>query len=466
MRVCRLEEGRVYDLREEVGRHCDGVQEAELREAVAFMRNQVEEFASTFRERARELFGFSMRLEAPPPRVIRGKLFSGFWSGVFVYAPRGGAREEPIHIVIEPRVENYDGMLSLIEETLFRFDSFLLLTQAIPLVSPTLLSIDAVRRVLLEAQLLLEKEPKLLSQLVAGESGELLDVHVGSRGAVYRAFHMRRHFNLSLALSLAVAARSVARALAAAEEVLKSLEGGAETRKGLLEAIRRYASRARSYLASLLSDEFIAHSLFSLEAVDVGEIDVERYWHVVHAARTVGRSAQWSEGFLGRSRQFLLPSTKIYELYVYAALVKALEGKCGRGAPKGGLALCIGTSKLFFNHYPGDLSRVIVRLTGAVPSPDIFYLDGRLAAPVECKYRELEGLRLRLGDAERLLSYLADSSRDERLKAVVVSLAAPETRCVRAGINGKEVEVCFAEVDPDKGEAEDQAEQVLSLLTN
>jgi len=109
---------------------------------------------------------------------------------------------------------------------------------------------------------------------------------------------------------------------------------------------------------------------------------------------------------------------------------------------------------------------VIVRLTGAVPSPDIFYLDGRLAAPVECKYRELEGLRLRLGDAERLLSYLADSSRDERLKAVVVSLAAPETRCVRAGINGKEVEVCFAEVDPDKGEAEDQAEQVLSLLTN
>jgi Holliday junction resolvase len=277
---------------------------------------------------------------------------------------------------------------------------------------------------------------------------------------------MRRHPNLSLAISLAVAARSVARALAAAEEVLKSLGGGAEKRKGLLEAIKRYASRARSYLASLLSDEFIAHSLFSLEAADVGEIDVERYWHVVHAARTVGRSAQWSEGFLGRSRQFLLPSTKIYELYVYAALVKALEGKYGRGAPKGRLALRIGTSKLFFNHYPGDLSRVIARITGAVPSPDIFYLDERLAAPVECKYRELEGLRLRLGDAERLLSYLADSSRDERLKAVVVSLAALETRCVRASINGKEVEVCFAEVDPDKGEAKDQAERVLSLLTS
>jgi hypothetical protein len=472
IRACLLEEGKAYDLQEATGKQCIGVREEELREAIAFMRNQVEEFSSTFREKSKRLFRFAMRLDAPPPRVVRSKLYSGFWSGVFIYSPQYGAEKEPIYIVIEPKVKNYNGMLSLIDETLSRFDQFLLLTHTIPLVSPTLFSIDAIRRVLLEAQLLLEREPKLLSQLMASEGGELLDVHIGNRGAVYRAFQMRRHLNLSLALSLAVAMKSTASALAtiantitATEEVLRSLPSDVKTSKGLIEAVKSYVSRTRSYLASLLSDEFISHSLFSLEALYDGEIDFEKYWHILHAARRLGRSAQRSKGFLGRSMQFLLPSTKIYELYVYAALVKALERKYGRST-EDGLALRIGTSKLFFNHYTSDHSRMIVSLTGAVPSPDIFYQDKRIAAPVECKYRKLEGWKLHLGDAERLLSYLADSSRNEKLKAVVVSLSVPKPEPVKARIYGKEAEVCFAEVNPDTGKAEDQAKQVLSLISD
>ena len=486
MRVCLLEEGKVYDLREVVGSRCRDVEERELGESITFMRAQIEGFSRLFRRKSKMSFGFSVRLDAPAPRVVGGKLFSGFWSGVFVYSPRSsssGAGGEPIYIVIEPRVKNYHGMLSLIEEVLFSFGDFQLLTHAAPLLSPTLLSLDAIRSVLLEVQLLLEREPKLLSQLVASESGEFLDVSVGGRGIAYKALSMRRQLNFSLALSLAVAARSTANALGGCKSILGELgsaleelrseqgsaQGDGKAGESLLKAIEKYVLRMKSYLSALLSDEFIAYSLSSLDAVGIDEIGLEKYWHVVHAARAVGRSTQWSESYFGRSRQFLLPSTKVYELYVYAALVDALrrelEGdfveECGT------LALCIGGTELFFNHYPERFSKIIRAISRATPSPDIFYSADRLAAPIECKYRELGDPKLRLGDAERLLSYLADSSKDEKLKAIVVSLSATTPGCVKASIDGRKMEVCFAEMNPDKpGERESQAQQILSLLTS
>jgi len=128
------------------------------------------------------------------------------------------------------------------------------------------------------------------------------------------------------------------------------------------------------------------------------------------------------------------------------------------------LALQVGSSKLFFNHYPEEFSRIIKKLSGATPSPDIFYSYDQLGVPIECKYRELNGSKLNLGDAERLLSYLADSSRNEKLKAVVVALSA-RRNVEETSINGKRVEVFFTEINPEKSNAE-HVQHVLSFLTN
>lgn len=468
MKVCVLKEGAVYDIRRVV-RESVGVEERELREAVTFAREQIEEFSRVFRRETRRTFGFGVRLDAPAPRVRGSKLFSGFWSGVFVYSPQGSrAGGEPIYIIVKPRIKNYHRMLDFIEKTLFSFSDFLLLTYAIPSLSPTFLSIDLIRRILLELQLLLDREPKLFSELMVGDSGELLDFSVCERGVAYNALVMRRRLNTPLAFSLAVAMRNIASALSSCETVLRDLTSVLSDTAGeeLLEVIESYTLRIKSFLRSLLSDEFIAYSLYSLEAVDINRVDLEKYWYVAHSSRIIGRSAQWSESFLGKSKQFLLPSTKIYELYVYAVLIDALRNELGGNQVEesGILALQVGSSKLFFNHYPEEFSRIIKKLSGAIPSPDIFYSYDQLGVPIECKYRELNGAKLNLGDAERLLSYLADSSRNEKLKAVVVALSA-RRNVEETSINGKRVEVLFTEINPEKSNAE-HVQHVLSFLAN
>ena len=154
----------------------------------------------------------------------------------------------------------------------------------------------------------------------------------------------------------------------------------------------------------------------------------------------------------------MLPSTKIYELFVYANIVKQIGGRveeiCGSR-----LALKVNSSRLYFNHYPRTMLRLIKDLTKRIPSPDILYVSKDLTIPIECKYRDLSKRKLRLGDAERLLSYIVDASRNGDFTTIITSLSKPREKEVKTSIDGRNIKVVFVEFNPNT-----KIENIASIL--
>lgn len=77
MKYCVLEEGRILSLREAL-RSCSGVSSEELVKALKDLEDSIQLFKQRFHEESRKIFGFGIRLEAPPPRIRGEVLFTGF----------------------------------------------------------------------------------------------------------------------------------------------------------------------------------------------------------------------------------------------------------------------------------------------------------------------------------------------------------------------------------------------------
>jgi len=417
----------------------------ELRKALIDLEDSIQRFKRSFSNASRKLFGFRVRLEAPAPRVLGETIYTGFWSGIYEYMPYEDG--EPMYIVIEPRVERYYEMLRDIQETLYSYRDFQLLIEIAPAMHSSIIALEAIRKLLYEVQNLVDREPKYIATRVSDDSGEYVEVLMGARGAEVKPYTIRKTLNESLAFAVAVALSSDAKAIQRIRDMAREAEKlvGKST---ILKAVEEYINQLSQFLKLLLSEEFVAYSLSKIDVVDFERVDLERYWYVLYTSRLVSLAAHGARESFGSLRIFMLPSTKIYELFVYANIVKQLGDRVEEvlGAR---LALRVGVAKLYFNHYPKKMSRLIKSLTKRIPQPDIFYTSKSLSAPIECKYRYLNGQRLLLGDAERLLGYIVDASKDKDLTAIVAALSKPVENEVRTNINGKDVRIVFAEFSPD-----------------
>jgi len=417
----------------------------ELQKALMDLEASVQRFKHRFFDESRRLFGFRIRLEVPAPRIRGETIYTGFWSGIYEYTPHED--REPIYIVIEPRVKRYYEMLRDIQETLHSYRDFQLLIEIAPATHPSIIALEVIKRLLYEVQNIIDREPKYIATEISNSSGEYVEVLMGARGIELKPYTIRKTLNESLAFVTAIALRSAAKAIQNIRGIAEEVERltGEST---VLKAVEEYINQMNRFLELLLSEEFVAYSLYKLDTVDFERIDLERYWYVLYTSRLASLVVRGAREAFGSLRIFMLPSTKIYELFVYANIVKQLGDRVEE-ARRSRLALRMGTAKLYFNHYSRSISRLIKSLTKRTPSPDIFYASKSLSAPIECKYRYLNGQKLMLGDAERLLSYVVDASKDRNLIAFVASLSRPVESEVKASINGKNIRIVFAEFNPD-----------------
>lgn len=415
---CEWREGEVFSLGERA-REC-GVAEETLRSVILHLRAALGEY--------RRLPG-GLRVDTPRPDVRGEKAFGGFWVWVYEW---GG-----VTVVVKPRVEKYGEMLERVRR-LFGDVSWLYLATSGMYAADIRLAIWGEAALLLgELWHLASREPRFLAVRVTGRGGR---IGVGPRG-VY-LYGRRRVRNTALANAVVLGLRRVAEAVQNAEGLVDELP------QGVRGVVREYlASVARGVEAVAGEAEFAASWA---DGEGVGP-----YWHV--AAKAVRGHAATRGGAPGRF--VMIPSTKLYELYVYSLFAEALGAlhrECGR------FCLEAGGVKLYFNAAP--LSRLVKKMSRRRPRPDVAVESGKLVAVVEAKYRELS--RLDLPDALRLAGYLADVAQNGALKAVVAALALSDKarRSIRASIgNGVEAAVYYAVVNPD-GDPADEVRRALDFL--
>jgi hypothetical protein len=445
LKICRFKEGESLKIEETLKRCSADISSEELRKALIDLEDSIQRFKRCFFNESRRLFGFRIRLEAPAPRIRGETIYTGFWSGIYEYTPHED--REPIYIVIEPRVKGYYEMLRDIQETLHSYRDFQLLIEIAPATHPSIIALEFIKKLLYEVQNLIDREPKYIATKISDSSGEYVEVLMGARDIELKPYTIRKTLNESLAFATAIALKNAAKAIQSIRCIAKEVERltGEST---ILKAVEEYINQMSAFLELLLSEEFVAYSLYKLDTVDFERIDLERYWHVLYTSRLVSLVVRGAREASGSLRISMLPSTKIYELFVYANIVKQFGDRVEE-VKRSRLALRIGSAKLYFNHYSRSISRFIRSLTKRTPAPDIFYTSKSLSAPIECKYRKLNGQKLMLRDAERLLSYIVDASKDEDLIAIIASLSKPVESEVKANINGKNIRIVFAEFNPD-----------------
>ena len=106
-----------------------------------------------------------------------------------------------------------------------------------------------------------------------------------------------------------------------------------------------------------------------------------------------------------------------------------------------------------YHSLPRGLSRLVARLSGRQPDPDmVVEVDGARVI-VEAKYRRLNRRRLRLADALRVAGYLLDVSDRKRLRAVIAHLHGRRETVVARTPAGT-VEVVMLPVNPRTGDDE------------
>lgn len=377
MKLCTLIEGKILGIDESLSNYCINVSRGEFEKALMDLEKTILEFKQSFLKESRKIFGFKIRLEAPEPKIRSERVHTGLWSGVYEYIPRNG--KEPIYIVIEPRVEKYYEMLKDIRETLHTYRDFQLLVGIAPAIHPSLVALEVIRRLLYEIQNIVDREPKYIASKISNESGEYIEISAGIRGLEIKPYTIKKTLNEPLAFTTAIALKSIARAIQRLKSVSEEIKHYSGTNT-IVKVLEEYLYQINRFLQLLLSEEFIAYSLSVFDTVDFERIDVEKYWYVLRMSKMISLVTRGVRGFSGSLRAFLLPSTKIYELFVYSNIVKQLGGRVEEISGSR-LALKVDSSRLYFNHYPRTMLRLIKDLTKRIPSPDILYVSRNLLYP-------------------------------------------------------------------------------------
>ncbi|ABL89089.1 conserved hypothetical protein [Pyrobaculum islandicum DSM 4184] len=415
MRRCVLTEGETPTLSEAL-EGCDaGVSVEELKKAVLDMRATLGYFR-------RGAVG-GIALDTPRPDVVGDRAHTGFWVGVYRYA--GG-----VELVIKPRVSRYYRMVERTDEVLRDVYPLYLLSKS--LVATNVPNIVRITRIIWEARGLIQREPKYFRAAVEASSGKL--IVRGDRELLVKNISVP---NVWLASSVLLTLSNLSQFLRGALRYTSGLP------EGVGKALELYISSLESALKVLHKDaeEEIPH--LWVEDLDPGD-----YFYLPAIARRVG------------SEFFLIPSTKLYETYVLALTVRTLK-RDGLAAKvlRGGIAVDVeGDGRVYFNKAP--TSKLIRRIAGIAPRPDIVVESGRNLIVVEAKYRRLDERRLRRADAIRLVAYLADVARDHRLRGVVAALEPPHQAggcpAVSANIDSTQAEIRFSRVNPDYEKSEEE----------
>ncbi|HII47777.1 hypothetical protein [Pyrobaculum aerophilum] len=406
-RRCEWREGELFRL-DEKAEQC-GVGKEELREAILILR-------AALGEHSRLPSG--VRVDTPRPDVKGEKAFGGFWVGVFEIGD--------FEIVIRPRVEKYGEMLARIRRALGDVSWIYLTASSIYAGDSRLAIYGEAYRLLGELWLLASREPRFLTERVVGRGSRI------GLGATGPYLHGRRRVrNRALANAVVLGVRRVAEAVDEAYEIAKTLP------TGVREVVEEYLSLISRGAEAVLEE--LGDMALWIDGEDLGG-----YWHV--ASRAV-KGHSWGRLREAVGRYVMIPSTKLYELYVYVLFLENL------GAPYrkcGDFCLEVENARLYFNKAP--LSRLVKKLSGRSPKPDVTFKRGSSISIIEAKYRELNGRGLGLPDAVRIAAYLGDVARNGKLKAVVTALSTPQgiENPVRAKIsNGVEAAVYYAVVNPD-----------------
>jgi len=272
------------------------------------------------------------------------------------------------------------------------------------------------------------REPRFLTEFVESSVG-FLDVAKGRTVLLRR----RRVPNRALANAVVFALRRLVKDVEKARDFAKETLGESPEVKEVAEFYLGYVLRmAEAVLAEMGELAYWA---------DGGEFG--EYWHLALPLR--GGGGRGGE----LARLFLVPSTKLYELYVLAQFLKAVGGNvelCGSRC------LEVRDARFYFNKAP--TSRIVKQLTDREPRPDISIESEKKkkkVVVVDAKYRKLKRGRLALGDAVRLAAYLLDVARNEKLTAVVAALEKPaqDSRRVQAKLTPMlDIEVKFVKVNP------------------
>ncbi|MEM1598003.1 MAG: hypothetical protein QXP31_11685 [Pyrobaculum sp.] len=429
MRGCVFEEG-ARCAKGDLGRpecRCEDVDWEEAVEAVSRLSDVVYDYGRAWAEWAREELNISLRLDTPPPAVRGGKIRAGYWVGVaHVWTKRGD-----VLIVIKPKVKCYADMLRKAALVFKPVRRLLLLAYATAVGTFNLSS----------AQRLAVLAHELYGALLRGPRRVLVRAPDGTITTQLNAPLLSA---VVASMKYAVDTLKVARRLEVDSEAVKDI-------------INFYVEPAEAALRSLWSPE-LADAMALNEVEDFGE-----YWHLPAAARKLGSTGYVVDKPGLRDQFALVPSTKVYELYLMALVVEALrEIQGGRVEVEdiGGQAYRVGRYVVYFNQAP--VSAVVKSLAGRGPRPDVVVEGEGVRVVLDAKYRRTK--RLELKDALRFVAYLADVATDHTLHGVVAALTRREPVGAVIRTAGNAVEMCIEFVRVDPCDHEDSLREVRNVV--
>ena len=395
--VLRLREDKVYTVQRLV--------EGARRRGCSVTAAQVAEAFRVLGEAVAEALQQSGLRDVRPPRLmVSGRVYSGQLVG----AAAVETGEAIVWVVVKPKVGDYSQMVRETSEILERLG--------------------------------LEPCEVLLRALLAGVAGS------DPYGLVLALYELLRYAYTGTPIvaeggRVRVNTRfyaTLAASLATLSKLARSASGGV-----VVQAIEAVASLPQ-----------MQRLLDHLEAVvEEPELDVDEL-ALVSALARAGRLLAPRRGIRLVRMQ---PTPRVYELYVLARLARALGAR--RLAARGPCSHVVADGMLIRYHsLAPTTSRLIARLAGRQPDPDIVVETGETRVVVEAKYRRLSRRRrLRLADALRLAGYLLDIADTKKLKAVVAHLNTRYWDTVSARTPAGIVEVVVMPLNPRIGDSEVRA---------
>ena len=470
--LCTIVEGTKLELRD-LSHYCTsirglGFDRDLIVDAFYAMYSAITGFIKFFSSETRRIFGLRLRIDSPPPRIVGSHLLTGFWSGIFEYA----MRDKLVRIIILPRLRNYTRMLRVADEVLLGISRRFYLLSRISMAASTTISIHPVfLRLLVELNRLLLYEQRRICRYDHGASGTriLFNGFNVNGEPLYTALKHICSPNKTFLTTIVLTIREMAHILRMVEEVGKTdlariiqQAEYADKAPQLLSLIEKYVLELRRTLEFLLSDEIVQQAL---AITDLELEGLEKYSHILTAIHRLRKGAAYSllRDVTGRERArfILFPSTKLYELYVYANILQALANGDGYLYREPLTVDVVGKGvSAYFNHVDPSMSRFIAPLIRRAPTPDIVLSSNGKVVVVDAKYRDIneKRIRLTLGDVERLAAYLLDVAKDTRLLATIVALKKPKEKIIEhvrkkiKAIDSKIIDVEFIELNPDTEE--------------
>lgn len=241
----------------------------------------------------------------------------------------------------------------------------------------------------------------------------------------------------------------------------------------LSQAIKLVSTHLASSLLEVMAKSYaeLQRKLLSILATNLQVIEaLHGYWYeepdedvLLSVKATTHYALAPGEG--GVARFLLTPTPKIYEIYVLVKIAEALRNKYGESLEACGQTIhCYQMEvkgrlvKIYYNRPPPKLSRLIYKMTGSRPHPDILVTYDGTRIVVDAKYRPGFSLtarrrkgKLKLSEALRLLGYVTDLASDTTLQLIIAVPKKVRDEELKEQLDNLTINVKLAEVSPRTG---------------